>query len=151
MVHRNDIDYNVQVFNEADKTGRYSIVVKNKSDPSDTDWMALPQITLFMDELKNYLKRNLRIYQKPDGRIDYLSLANDQKIFNKTNKARVTQSLSQARDGTSSYRSASIQGDRIDTVGSSQREPLRLSQSLNEFEIERNGKNYKVNVHERKN
>ena len=47
------------------------------------------QITLFMDELVNYIKENLKIYNRADGKIDYLSLANDTTIFNFRNKRRM--------------------------------------------------------------
>lgn len=50
-----------------------------------------------MDELQQYVKQNLKIYYRPDGRIDYLSLNNDTSIYSVKNKRRVRESLSQVR------------------------------------------------------
>ena len=108
---RNGVEYDVEIFDE-EKNFKYSIVVTNRHDTSDKDWMKLTQITPFLDELKGYLKQKLQVYTKPDGRIDYLSLSNDNRIFNKRNKLRVTQSLSQVRDSVSasSVRDSSLSG-----------------------------------------
>ena len=83
--------------------------MKRRDDPTDKDWMSLTQITLFIDELVGYLKENLRVYTREDGRIDYLSLANDIKIFSQKNKRRVRESLSVAR-GDMSNRDSSLSG-----------------------------------------
>jgi len=80
-VERNGVSYIAEVFDERQEKCRYAIVVKRKNDPTDKDWMSMTQITPFMDELIGYLKENLRIYTKQNGRIDFLALANDYKIF----------------------------------------------------------------------
>ena len=63
----------------------------------DKEWISIMQITLFMDELVGYIKENLKIYNRADGKIDYLSLANDTTIFNLKNKRRIRQSFTAAR------------------------------------------------------
>ena len=115
-------------------------------------------ITLFMDEMVNYIKENLKIYTRPDGRIDYLSLSNDTSLFNLKNKRRVRESLSQVRvkeDGKSrqSIRESSMDSGSIRNSIESHvsRVVPKLTDKLNEFKIDRNGKVYRVNVQERKN
>ena len=55
--------------------------MENLSDPKDRDRIPLQPISEFMDEITRYVKKNLRIYTKNDGTIDYLSLNNDPTVF----------------------------------------------------------------------
>jgi len=70
-----------------------------------------------MDELVGYVRQNLKIYTKQDGRIDYLSLNNDTSIYSLKNKRRVRESLSQARvkEGVnpSMYRGSSLDSGSV--------------------------------------
>ena len=76
-----NLQYNVELFDEREVKDRYAVVVKSVADPNDRDKITLQPISEFMDEMIAYLKKNLRIYPKEDGTIDYLSLANDASIF----------------------------------------------------------------------
>jgi len=40
-VTRNGTAYTVEVYDETTENGRFQIVVKNKGDPTDMDWMSL--------------------------------------------------------------------------------------------------------------
>lgn len=114
-----------------------------------------------MDEMISYIKENLKIYTRPDGKIDYLSLSNDTTIYNMKNKRRVRESLSQVRvkDNTnpsvrgSSVNSSSIRNSIESHGGMSRMSRIvpQLKDKLSEFKIERNGIVYVVNVQERKN
>ena len=66
-----------------------------------------------MDELVGYVRQNLKIYTKPDGRIDYLSLNNDTSIYSLKNKRRVRESLSQVRVSESINRGSSLDAGSV--------------------------------------
>ena len=112
-----------------------------------------------MDELVGYVRQNLKIYTKQDGRIDYLSLNNDTSIYSLKNKRRVRESLSQARvkeaNSTNMYRGSSLDSGSvrhsIESYAGAGRVAPELVNKLNEFTIERFNTVYRVNVQERKN
>ena len=113
-----------------------------------------------MDEIIAYVKKNLRIYTKPDGTIDYLSLNNDPSVFTAQNKLRVKSSLGYDSGRGSSQGRLSSRGNVRDSIESGQgyirqdtrnRVPPNLVDKLEKFMIERNGVQYKVNVQERGN
>ena len=79
------VKYNVEV---CDNKGRYLIDVKNEANPNDRDKIPLQPISENVQEVIAYVKKNLRIYTKPDGSIDYLSLNNDPSMFTAQNRQR---------------------------------------------------------------
>ena len=105
----------VEVFDEIMTKGRYQIMVTKRNDETDSDSVWIAQITQFMDELVGYVRQNLKIYTKPDGRIDYLSLNNDTSIYSLKNKRRVRESLSQVRvsENIMNHRGSSLDSGSI--------------------------------------
>lgn len=77
--------YDIEV---CDNKGRYLIDVKNAANPNDKDKIPLQPIGEDVQTVVEYVKKNLRIYTKPDGSIDYLSLNNDPSMFTAQNRQR---------------------------------------------------------------
>ena len=82
-VNRGEKTYKIEIMDDTVKKNRYYIVVTNSDDPTDRDYLSIAQITMFEDELKNYLQNNLKIYTDADNndRIMYLALTDSHKIF----------------------------------------------------------------------
>ena len=72
---RHGNDYVVEVYDETDKNGKFKIRVTRRGNERDSDFIPVPQVTLFIEDLIKYLRESLKIELKPDGSIDYLSLA----------------------------------------------------------------------------
>ena len=79
------MNYEIEV---SDNKGRYLIDVKNADKPKDKDKIPLQPIGENVQTVVEYVKKNLRIYTKPDGSIDYLSLNNDPSMFTAQNRQR---------------------------------------------------------------
>lgn len=79
------VKYNIEV---SDNKGRYLIDVKNADNKDDKDKIPLQPIGEDVQTVVEYVKKNLRIYTKPDGSIDYLSLNNDPSMFTAQNRQR---------------------------------------------------------------
>ena len=79
------VKYDIEV---CDNKGRYLIDVKNAANPNDKDKIPLQPIGEDVQTVVEYVKKNLRIYTKPDGSIDYLSLNNDPSMFTAQNRQR---------------------------------------------------------------
>ena len=79
------VKYNIEV---SDNKGRYLIDVKNAANSKDKDKIPLQPIGEDVQTVVEYVKKNLRIYTKPDGSIDYLSLNNDPSMFTAQNRQR---------------------------------------------------------------
>ena len=77
------MNYEIEV---SDNKGRYLIDVKNAANPNDKDKIPLQPIGEDVHTVVEYVKKNLRIYTKPDGSIDYLSLNNDPSMFTAQNR-----------------------------------------------------------------
>ena len=80
-----NVNYEIEV---SDNKGRYLIDVKNADKPKDKDKIPLQPIGENVQTVVEYVKKNLRIYTKPDGSIDYLSLNNDPSMFTAQNRQR---------------------------------------------------------------
>ena len=78
-----NVNYEIEV---SDNKGRYLIDVKNADKPNDKDKIPLQPIGEDVQTVVEYVKKNLRIYTKPDGSIDYLSLNNDPSMFTAQNR-----------------------------------------------------------------
>ena len=78
-----NVNYEIEV---SDNKGRYLIDVKNADKPKDKDKIPLQPIGEDVRTVVEYVKKNLRIYTKPDGSIDYLSLNNDPSMFTAQNR-----------------------------------------------------------------
>ena len=78
-----NVNYEIEV---SDNKGRYLIDVKNAANPNDKDKIPLQPIGEDVHTVVEYVKKNLRIYTKPDGSIDYLSLNNDPSMFTAQNR-----------------------------------------------------------------
>ena len=78
-----NVNYEIEV---SDNKGRYLIDVKNADKPKDKDKIPLQPIGEDVHTVVEYVKKNLRIYTKPDGSIDYLSLNNDPSMFTAQNR-----------------------------------------------------------------
>ena len=93
VVNRHDNDYVVEVFDETESNGKFKIKVKRRGDESDTNYISVPQVTLFIEELVKYLKENLKIELKSNGSIDYISLAHSYTLFNEKNLRRISEAI----------------------------------------------------------
>ena len=93
VVNRHDNDYFVEVFDETESNGKFKIKVKRRGDESDTNYISVPQVTLFIEELVKYLKENLKIELKSNGSIDYISLAHSYTLFNEKNLRRISEAI----------------------------------------------------------
>ena len=76
-IERNGNRYNVAVIDEIETKNHYHVTVVNVDDASDRDYISLTPITKFMQELVQFLFKNLRINTNDEGRIDYISVSND--------------------------------------------------------------------------
>ena len=58
-------------------------------------------MTLYIDDLVDYLKQNLNVYIHNDtGKINFLSLAGDAKLFSQRNLKHVRESMSAQRESS---------------------------------------------------
>ena len=85
-IERNGFHYIVEIYDETRTKGRYQIHVCRRDNLNDKDRISVTQITLYLDDLVEYLKQNLNVYVHNDtGKINFLSLAGDAKLFSQRN------------------------------------------------------------------
>ena len=63
----------------------------------------MTQITLYLEDLVEYLKQNLNVYvHNETGKINFLSLAGDAKLFSQRNLKKVRETMSAQRESLDS-------------------------------------------------
>ena len=87
-LERNGINYAIEIVDSTEKNKRFQIVVCRADDPTDRDYLAISEITMFYDELKSYLTTNLKIYLNEKNRISYLALTDNENVFAAKSKTR---------------------------------------------------------------
>lgn len=140
------------MYDDTQVAGRFQLKVHRKDNPQDKDWMSVTQITLFLDELKKYVKENLKIYTKENGMIDYLTLTDDSSIINRRNLRKVRDHSAALRTNSESSleRTGSLQTQSLN-VNKHARNMVHNStenqfKQVEQFEIVRLGTTYIVDV-----
>ena len=68
-MERHGINYNIKLVDNTERNKKYNIIVTRDSDKTDTDYLSISQVTMFYDELQDYLTGNLKIYLSSKNRI----------------------------------------------------------------------------------
>ena len=87
-LERKGINYKIEIVDNTEKNKRFNIMVTNLDDPKDKDYLSIAQITMFYDELQDYLTHSLKIYLDDKNKISYLALTDKKKVFVAKGKKR---------------------------------------------------------------